>query len=129
MTDAMIPDDIRAFLLENIDSIAQLEGLLLLRGNPDKKWSAEDVARRLYINQSDAEVFLTRLAVRQLLSASGSQPCLYQYQSDAKIEDIVRCTADIYSRFLLPVTNLIHSQEKSRIQGFADAFRIRKDTP
>ena len=35
--------------------------------------------------------------------------------------------ADLYSRYLVPVTNLIHTKKTSRIQEFADAFRIRKD--
>ena len=35
--------------------------------------------------------------------------------------------AEIYAKHLVPVTNLIHSKPKPRIQEFADAFRLRKD--
>ena len=51
MADDLIPDDVKEFILENIDSVAQLEGLLLLRGNPEASWSVEEIARRLYIDQ------------------------------------------------------------------------------
>jgi hypothetical protein len=37
MADDLIPDDVKEFILENIDSVAQLEGLPLLRGNPDDR--------------------------------------------------------------------------------------------
>jgi len=37
-------------------------------------------------------------------------------------------TAEAYAKHLVPVTNLIHSKPKPRIQEFADAFRFRKDT-
>jgi hypothetical protein len=33
-----IPDDLREFILGYIDSIAQLEALLLLRRNPSTSW-------------------------------------------------------------------------------------------
>jgi hypothetical protein len=35
--------------------------------------------------------------------------------------------ADVYARYLVPVTNLIHAKPKSRVQEFADAFKLRKD--
>jgi hypothetical protein len=35
MTDDPIPDDVKTFLLRYIDSIAQLEALLLLRANAE----------------------------------------------------------------------------------------------
>ena len=49
MVDQPLPDEITAFLLTHIDSIAQLEALLLLRASPRLEWSAETVAKRLYI--------------------------------------------------------------------------------
>jgi hypothetical protein len=39
-----IPDDVREFILGHIDSIAQLEALLLLRRNPSTTWNAHSVA-------------------------------------------------------------------------------------
>lgn len=127
MSKEIIPEDIRKFILDNIDSIAQMEGLLLLRANPDKKWSTEDVARRLYIKTTEAEVFMNRLAMRKLIQALGGQNALYEYKSDSELENMVQQMADIYSRYLLPVTHLIHSKGTLKIQGFADAFKITKE--
>jgi hypothetical protein len=49
MGEVLIPDDVRAFLLQHLDAIAQLEALLLLRADPTCAWSAETIAKRLYI--------------------------------------------------------------------------------
>jgi hypothetical protein len=127
MSDEIIPEDVQKFILENIDSIAQMEGLLLLRANPDRKWSAEDVARRIYIKKSEAEIFMNRLSARQLILTSGGQNPLYEYKPHPELENMVQRMADAYSRYLLPVTHLIHSKEKFKIQNFADAFKIKKE--
>jgi hypothetical protein len=52
MTNDPIPGDVKAFLLRHIDSIAQLEALLLLRANAELTWSADTLAKRLYIPSS-----------------------------------------------------------------------------
>ena len=40
---------------------------------------------------------------------------------------MVERVAVLYRQCLIPITNLIHSKAKSRMQEFADAFKIRKD--
>lgn len=38
MAGDLIPDDVREFVIRHIESVAQLEALLLLRANPDRAW-------------------------------------------------------------------------------------------
>jgi hypothetical protein len=40
---------------------------------------------------------------------------------------IVERLAVLYARYLIPVTNIIHSSPRT-IRAFADAFKLRKDT-
>ena len=51
MTDDLIPDDVKQFIIEKIDSVAELEGLLLMSRNPETDWSVEALAQRLYTNR------------------------------------------------------------------------------
>lgn len=37
MDDKFIPDDVEQFLLDRIDSVEELEALLLLRNDPEKQ--------------------------------------------------------------------------------------------
>jgi predicted transcriptional regulator len=129
MADDIIPYDVRQFILRYIDSIAQLEGLLLFHNNPDKKWSAEAIAQGLYINGSQAITLLTRLLEQGfIIMIEDGRSQSYQYQSKSpELANMTDCIAELYRQYLVPVTNLIHAKAKSRIQEFADAFRIRKD--
>ena len=51
MVDDIIPEDIRQFLLQHIESIAQWEGLLLMRADPAVVWSAAAIAARTVITK------------------------------------------------------------------------------
>jgi len=46
MADGHIPDDLREFILQHIDSITQLEALLLLRANAAEAWDVAKATRR-----------------------------------------------------------------------------------
>jgi hypothetical protein len=123
-----IPEDIRQFILEYIDSIAQWEGLLLMRAHPETGWSIDAIAQRLYISQAEATVLLARLATQGFLARTGEETLLYRYQPvSPAIEPLIERMAAFYARSLVPITHLIHSKPKSKVQKFADAFRIRKD--
>ncbi|HYE74569.1 MAG TPA: hypothetical protein VEF04_14615 [Blastocatellia bacterium] len=128
MSENPIPDDVREFILENIDSIGQLEALLLLRSSPGEDWNAQGVAKRLYVSEQDATLILTRLNTSGLIAVKSGKPPLYRYQpSSDDLRSIVDRLAETYSKHLVPVTNLVHSKPRTRIQEFADAFKLRKD--
>ncbi len=127
MTEKIIPADVEKFLLKHIDSVAEWEGLLLLRAHPATEWDAQTVARNLYVTEQEAAQLLTNLAAKGFLAVAG-ETVRYRYQvAQPKLETEVARAADLYKRRLIPITNLIHSKAKKRIQAFADAFRIRKD--
>jgi hypothetical protein len=127
MTGAPIPDPVAQFIVDKIDSVAQLEALLLLRNNPERQWSVRDLAARLYIEERPTAELLSRLSARGFIAAIGENP-VYRYQpNSSETRQILDKVAETYSKHLLPVTNLIHSKAKSRIQEFADAFKFRKD--
>ena len=122
MPDSVIPEDVRVFISKNIDSIAQLEGLLLLRANPEALYNVAAITERLYTS----DTLLNDLYERGLIGQNESSEYFYQPQSP-ELAAMVEKLSDIYSRYLLAVTHFIHSKSKSRVQEFANAFRIRKD--
>jgi hypothetical protein len=127
MADPLIPDDVQAFLLNRIDSIAQLEALLLLRTNPTHEWTAETLAKRLYISVQETAVLLERLRADGFLVALPDPPGSYQYQpASSALAHMLDRVADLYTAYLIPVTNLIHTKPRTRVQESADAFKLRK---
>jgi hypothetical protein len=124
MSDKFLSDDVRNFILEYIDSVAQLEALLLLHKYAEQDWTMEAVAKRLYVSEAVASEVLARLAGDGLCMC-GDQFFRYCPSSEERAATIDRL-CDAYTQYLIPVTNLVHSKP-ARIKKFADAFRFRKD--
>jgi hypothetical protein len=124
-----IPEDIRLFLLSHIDSISQWEGLLLLRADADREWSAADAAAKLYIPEHETAHLLSQLADRNILAPIKAHASpLFRYQPHSpEIAQAIDRAADFYREHLIPMTRFIHSKPKARLQQFADAFKLRKD--
>jgi Mn-dependent DtxR family transcriptional regulator len=122
MTDDVVASDIRDFLLAHIDSIAQLEALLLLRANPSEPWDAARAARRLYVSERESHEALARLYADGLLSQSEGG---FRYTGvAAETARMVDRLAEAYAAHLIPITNIIH-QKPGRIREFADAFKFK----
>ena len=127
MADDMIPDEVKQFILENIDSVAHLEGLLLFRSSPQAEWGVEEVAKRLYIGEEQAATILARLHDLGLLAVKEEKPSSYRYAPDTPdLGQMVEIVASTYAKYLVPVTNLIHSKPQTRVQEFADAFKLTR---
>jgi hypothetical protein len=128
MDDDLIPSDIARFILKHIDSIAQLEALLLLRSEPQRAWSLEALAKRLYISEKQTEEIVSELCNDSFLIVKAQKPRRYQYQPNSvELGNLIDRLAETYAKHLVRVTGLIHSKPKNRVQKFADAFRLRKD--
>jgi len=125
MSDGAIPEDVRQFLLKTIDSVAQWEAVLFLRAHAGDAMPAAAVADHLYISEADVAPLLGALARQKILKESDGQ---YTYAPRTEALDaMIGQAADLYRQYLIPVTNIIHSKPRSRVQEFANAFRIRKD--
>ena len=123
MADEPVPDDVRDYILNHIDSIVQLEALMLLRAHPAQSWDIAKIARRLYVSQADVSE-----AVGCLVSdgAVAFEQETFSYRPPPEIDALIDRVAAAYRRHLIPVTNLIHTKP-SRISQFADAFKFRRD--
>jgi len=123
MAEGGIPHHVRRFIISHIDSVGELEALLLLRSEP-RGWKADQVAARLYTGEAETIVFLERLRSAGLLDCHDG---VYRYECRAEeLRRMVDELAGLYGRLLIPITNLVHAKPR-RIRQFADAFRFRKD--
>jgi hypothetical protein len=123
MPDDLIPRDVLEFLLAYIDSIAELEALLLLRSDPDRTWTPAAMSARLYSEEAHSAQILNHLLANGLCTAAGGH---FRYgPSDVAKHDTAERLAHAYAHYLIPVTNVIHGKPPS-IQKFADAFRLRR---
>jgi hypothetical protein len=120
-----LPDDVYRFLYQYIDSVEQLEVLLLTRQSPGRSWTAGDMARELYSHPSSIAGRFERLLGRGLLRESA--PGCFQYAPrSAELDQAVGRAAEMYRERRVAVISLIASKPIENVRAFSDAFRIRK---
>jgi hypothetical protein len=87
-----LPRDVRRFLDEHIDSVEQLDSLLLLRQERGRTLSAEDVSRRLRGSPASVQARLETLASHGLVEQTGDG---YAYTragaDDALVAELAGC--------------------------------------
>jgi hypothetical protein len=123
-----LPEEVRRFIADHIDSVEQLEILLLLYQHPERTWDAESVARELRVAAGSAGERLEDMAHAGLLARKDGNPAEYRFAPEsAELGDAVRGLSTAYSERRVTVINLIFSKPVDKIRTFADAFRIRRD--
>ena len=120
-------DDVRQFIFDRIDSVEQLEVLLLLRRDDEREWHADAVSRELRTNLSSVGKRLEHLAVLGLIRlVSAIEPKTYRYDPQTpELARLVDLVDEAYRVRRHLVFELIFSPAK-RARGFADAFRVNK---
>ena len=127
--EPIVPPDVQHFVLERIGSIAQLEALLMMRDAPDTWWPSNAMAERLYISEFACRSEMEALC-QQALTVGREEPGGWAYRyapSSGELREFVDRLAYYYAHHLVPISNLIHSKPRTRIQEFAQAFWLKKD--
>ena len=128
MSHGELPTDVRAFLVERVHSLLTLDLLLLLRADPQRRWSAGDLARELRCGLDWVEAELPALVGQGLLLEA--EPGEFCYKPvNVAADSILRWLADSYPQWRFSIIQAIYGQGSDPIRSFADAFRLRKDRP
>jgi hypothetical protein len=119
------PSDVRNFIGQKIHSVAQLELLLLLRGASEHLWTAEEIAKPLYIQPQTAASLLADLVANGFAVQSG--PGFYYQPANDIVASLIDRLANLYQERRVAVTSEIYSKPVDFVKAFADAFRVRKE--
>lgn len=123
----LIPQEVQRFLVDHIDSIAELEALLFLREHRNQSWSCSSVAERIYLNEEVTGSLLVKLTSKSLITADGAPPATFRYGSHGhETARLIDQLAEVYAKYLVPVTNLVHKKSRRNIEGIADAFNFKR---
>ncbi len=125
MTSAL-PEDVRRFILSRIDSVEQLEVLLLMHRAPGAVWTPEAIARELYSTPSSVRGRLESLVRQELVAAEGT-PASFHYRPQApSLVPTIDRLAECYRQRRVAVITLIASKPLENVRAFSDAFRLRR---
>lgn len=120
-----ISDEVRTLLTQQLDSVVQLELLLLMHSRPAQSWSAEDVARDLRIEPNSAAKQLAQLRDRGFLRQDEQDAGRFRYApASPRVDAVVNELASTYQSRRVTVISLLYSRPTDTLRSFADAFRI-----
>jgi hypothetical protein len=121
-------EDVLRFIADRIDTVPEIEALLLLWEQRPTAVTVPQLAHRLFVSEPIGAAVIRALEQRRfaMQTADGSQ---YAYDSawEPDSEFMVR-VATTYRRHLIRVTTLIHSKASPAVLEFARAFEPKKDT-
>lgn len=121
----VIPEDLRELLRRSVHSVWALELLLLMRANASQTWTAEQLAKDL--RASHAVV----LGILPQFIADGfvveSEPGRFVYRPEASLGNKIGRLDAIYRQNPVALVREIALNPNPKIQGFADAFKFRKE--
>lgn len=127
MTEQGLSEEVKKFVTEQINSLEQLEILLLLHSRREKEWTAQQVSDELRLSQASVAIRLADLQKKGLLVAKEASAPLYRYAPQKpEIEPIVDSLVKLYPDYRFTVINLIFSKPLDKIKTFANAFKLRK---
>lgn len=123
-----LPPDVQAFVTDHIDSIEQLEVLLLLCKEPERVWSLEQLSSELRGSPRSIRRRLDDLCAMKLAQLTTGTPDTFRYQpDDERKAATVAALAGLYRTYRVAITELIFRSSKSKMLTFARAFRIKGD--
>lgn len=123
---------VRAFVAERVQSVAQLELILLLAREPKRAWGEEEAARQFGLSpdmtgQLFGELCHQGLAALVEEATSVEAEKRYHYAPRTPEDDRrVQQLADVYRERRVTVIQWIYGPPIDKLQSFADAFKLRK---
>jgi hypothetical protein len=127
MPGESISATVKRLIAESIDSVPELETILLLRETRDHDWTVAEAGERLYVSKTVAAHVLATLADKGFFVSDGER---YRYgPASPELAAAIDELAVTYTRNLVEVTHSIHAKPSPGVRQFAEAFRIRKDKP
>jgi hypothetical protein len=129
MEDVDFSDEFCRFIQLAIPSVEAAEILLFLQKYADREWSVKEIVDGLRasitITDGDGAKWLEHLQARGLLEYGADRRVRYRPQS-GELEAFARMLALAYAQRPVTLIRMIYALRDTKIQTFADAFKIRK---
>ena len=119
-----IPIAVASFILDRIESVEQMEILMLLAAEPAKNWNADLVAREQRTSPRSTGRWLENLTTQKLLIQDGGN---YRFPVDSEFKAVVDELGRTYASMRVAVIEAIFNKPLTKINTFAAAFKLRSD--
>ncbi|WP_367870851.1 hypothetical protein [Luteolibacter sp. Populi] len=127
MAGEALPPDVRQLIFQHLSSVEELEILLLLTGEAGKAWTVETTYQRILSSRKSVEKGLEKFAAAGLVSKiPPPESPTYIFDraaADTTFQELARC----YRELPVRVIEAIYQKSRDSAQGFADAFKFKRE--
>jgi len=116
-----LPSDVESFISYCIDSVEQVDILLLLSATRDRDWTIEELSEHLRSSVRSVGLRLGSLVAHGLVSRNGMS---FRYAASPSDDALVQRLASVYTERRSAVINGIFSDRPDPMRSFAEAFRF-----
>jgi hypothetical protein len=127
VSDERLSVEAEEFVARAIESIEQVEVLLLLRGGSERWWTADQIARELGMTTTAADIDASALQAKGLLATQGTSPRTYRYEPrNLLLLAGAESVAAAYKDQPVILAKAIASRSEQVLRTFSDAFLFRR---
>jgi hypothetical protein len=125
-----IPLPVQKFIIDHINSVEQLETLLLLQRFPTSEFTTLDVSRSLYTSEDSIYRRMEDLRAAGLVTCIDAAAKRYRYSpASDEIAATVIGLAEAYQVRRVSVITMIFSKGSQNLRAFTDSFKLKKEEP
>jgi predicted transcriptional regulator len=118
------PREVESFIAYCIDSVEQVEILLLLCKDPARRWTIDELSDHLRSSPRSVGLRLSSLVSHGLVARDGMS---FHYAASPADDVLVKKLKTVYEERRTTVIDYIFTDRVDPMRSFADAFRIGED--
>lgn len=125
-----IPAHLAQFIHSCLDSVEQLQVLLLLFEHPQEAWTIDSLSRELRSSPASVHKRVRDLQTRRVLAENTLNPgtgAVHFHATSPSVEQTTRELCELFRQRPHRVIAQIFAKPPASLQSFADAFMIKKE--
>jgi hypothetical protein len=126
MSTHSISSEVQRFIFRHIETVEQLEVLSLLVENPTTAWSVQEVFRKIQSSEKSVAETLATFA-RTGLAVKTEDGRFRVLNNGNGNPSLASAVVAAYRQRPVTVIECIYKKPSTSIQGFADAFKFKKE--
>jgi hypothetical protein len=122
-----LSEKLKSFVTTCIDSVEQLQVLILLLEDTGKGWRVNEIAQRLRSVDSSITKRLEDLYVRKVIRRNSSDPSEYAFELiQPEFRDVIFELATVFKARPYKIVDLIYERPREAIRAFSETFNFKK---